>query len=271
VTEIPEHLLKRAAAARAKASGGEAPADAPAAAPSTAPATTTASTPAVPAPSKPAPAAPPPPKPDAPYVAAAKSRRKIPSWAMLGLSILPVWGLMYVRSLTPATVQASGPLGEGAEVYGNCSTCHGSNGEGQAGNGYQFSKGEIWKTFPNIEDQLRFVYGGSDAYALAGVEIPGDPGREGGAHVTKARGVMPRQGDQLTEAEILAVVCHERYGVNADLSRENEVFELWCSEESPIFEALESGESTFETLHEDFEGVIEIGYEPKAGSGPKAP
>jgi Cytochrome c len=271
VTEIPEHLLKRAAAARAKASGGEAPADAPAAAPSTAPATTTASTPAVPAPSKPAPAAPPPPKPDAPYVAAAKSRRKIPSWAMLGLSILPVWGLMYVRSLTPATVQASGPLGEGAEVYGNCSTCHGSNGEGQAGNGYQFSKGEIWKTFPNIEDQLRFVYGGSDAYALAGVEIPGDSGREGGAHVTKARGVMPRQGDQLTEAEILAVVCHERYGVNADLSRENEVFELWCSEESPIFEALESGESTFETLHEDFEGVIEIGYEPKAGSGPKAP
>jgi mono/diheme cytochrome c family protein len=264
VTEIPEHLLKRSAAARAKASGDEAAA--PSASSETSPAPVAAATPAPAKAAPPAPVGPPPPKPDAPYVAAAKSRKKIPMWAMAGLSMLPLWGFMYVRSVTPAEVEASGPLGEGAEIYNSCASCHGTNGEGQAGNGYQFSDGEVWKTFPNIEDQLRFVYHGSDAYALAGVEIPGDPNREGGPHVTKARGVMPAQGTDLTEYEILAVVCHERYGLNADIDRENETFERWCSEESEIFLALEEGEVTYEDLHEEFEGVLEIGTEPKAGS-----
>ena len=75
VTEIPEHLLKRSKAAKAKADGAEAPADAPAAA-STAPATTAAAA-AVPARAA-APVAPAAPvvKPDTPVVAAYKARQE---------------------------------------------------------------------------------------------------------------------------------------------------------------------------------------------------
>ena len=52
-------------------------------------------------------------------------------------------------------------------------------------------------------------------------------------------------GGELTDAEILAVVCHERYAFNGPDINEDEAaateFENWCSEESPIFEALEAG------------------------------
>ena len=88
-----------------------------------------------------------------------------------------------------------------------CSSCHGGAGEG--GVGYPFANGEVIKTFPHIEDQLRFVYFGSQAYQDAGVDIYGNPDREGGPHLTKARGVMPAQGGSLTDVEILNVVCHE--------------------------------------------------------------
>ena len=61
----------------------------------------------------------------------------------------------------------------GAEVYGNCSSCHGGSGEG--GSGRPLADGEVNKTFPHIEDQLRFVYFGTEAYNLAGVADYGDP------------------------------------------------------------------------------------------------
>ena len=69
------------------------------------------------------------------------------------------------------------------------------------------------KTFPHIEDQLRFVYFGSEQYSAAGVDIYGDPNREGGPHVVFGRNgaAMPAWGGNLTDAEILGVVCHERY------------------------------------------------------------
>ena len=135
---------------------------------------------------------------------------------------------MYVRALTPTTERIPGPLGDGAVLFSGCSSCHGSKGEG--GVGYQFSQGEVLKTFPHIEDQLRWVYGGSDAYATAGVQIYGDPKRPGGAHVTKAKGTMPQQGEkfggQLTEAQILAVVCHERFTLGG---RKRDCARPWAS------------------------------------------
>ena len=80
---------------------------------------------------------------------------------------------------------------------------------GQGGVGYAFTGGEVVRTYPNIEDQLRFVYWGSAEYALAGVDISGDPNREGGPHITGAQGVMPAQGAEaggaLTDYEILGV------------------------------------------------------------------
>ncbi len=105
---------------------------APAATPATTAATAAAAPPAGPVGRKAAaaPAEAPPPKPDPPYVAAAKSRAKIPFWAMAALSLMPIWAFMYVRSLTAPPETSEGPIGVGAEVYGNCSSCHGGVGRG---------------------------------------------------------------------------------------------------------------------------------------------
>ena len=219
MTEIPEHLLKRSRERRAAIgkggddagdagasddSGGSAPAATPATTGGTAPAAAAGGPPTRAA--APEPAAPPPPKPDPHYVAAAKSRRKVPWWAMATLSLMPVWGFMYVRALTEPVEAAEGPLGLGAEIYSSCSSCHGANGGG--GVGYQFTGGEVLATFPQIQDQIRYVYFCTEGYNLSGIDIYGNPDREGGPHLTGQQGVMPAFGAQLSEYEILGVVCH---------------------------------------------------------------
>jgi mono/diheme cytochrome c family protein len=250
VTEIPEHLLKRSRERRAAIGegGDDAPAEAPAAGALTKSAAATPAAapppPSVPAPrtAAAAPEAPQPPKPDPHYVTAYKQRRKAPFWAMATLSLMPVWGFMYVRALTDGGEVSAGPLGEGAEVYNNCASCHGAAGGG--GVGYQFSEGEVLKTFPNIEDQIRYVYYGTEQYNISGVDVYGNPEREGGAHQTGVRGVMPGFGGQLTDEEIVAVICHERYTLGgADpTSEEYETeFETWCSQESVLFEEVATG------------------------------
>ena len=255
VTEIPEHLLKRSRERRsAIGKGDDAAGDAPAgdAAASSAPATTPATTTpaAVPAASgppartaAPAPAPAPPPKPDPVYVQAAKQRRKIPFWAMATLSLMPLWAFMYVRAVTESPEEVEGPLGLGAEIYSSCASCHGAAGGG--GVGYPFSGGEVLETFPNIEDQVRYVYYGTEGYNAAGVEIYGNPDREGGPHVTGNLGLMPAFGGQLTQYEIVAVICHERYTLGgADPTSEEweAEYETWCSEEAPVFNAVQGGE-----------------------------
>ncbi|MEP1123347.1 MAG: hypothetical protein ABJH68_05585 [Ilumatobacter sp.] len=290
MTEIPEHLLKRSRERRsAIGQGGDAGAsDAPAAdsastpattAKAAAPATTAASGPPARTAATPA-EAPKPPKPDPAYVTAAKQRRKVPWWAMATLGLMPVWGFMYVRSVTEPPVVVEGPLGIGAEEYGACASCHGANGGG--GVGRAFSGGEVLATFPNIEDQLRFVYWGSGEYNLAAVDNYGNPDREGGPHLTGSFGVMPQQGASagggLTDYEILGVVCHERYalgGAAPDDELWAEEFEKFCSEESPVFAALESGEYTLDSEEQpeftDAEGetfTIDIVGAPKPGTPP---
>jgi mono/diheme cytochrome c family protein len=257
VTEIPEHLLKRSRERRAAiGKGDDDGGDAAASESSSTPATTekTAAPAAAAAPSgpparaaAPAPAAPAPPKPDPFYVKAAKQRRKVPWWAMATLGLMPVWGFIYVRSVTEPAEVAEGPLGIGAEEYGSCASCHGAAGGG--GVGYPFSGGAVLDTFPNIEDQLRYVYWGTGEYNLAGISVYGNPERPGEVHVTGELGVMPQQGSEaggdLTDYEILGVVCHERYtlaGADPTSDEYAEEFEEFCSEESPVFEALEAGE-----------------------------
>jgi hypothetical protein len=285
LTEIPEHLLKRSRERRAALGlGGDDAGTTPAPSESTTPATTAAAAPAAAAPAAPAapagraaaPAAPaaPKPKPDSPVVAAYKRRRRIPYWAMAALGLLPVWGFMYARAVTAQPVEAAGPLAVGDDTYGGCASCHGATGGG--GSGRQFSDGEVLLTFPNIEDQLRFVYWGTDAYNGAGIENYRDPEREGGAHTTGSFGVMPQQGQDagggLTDAEILGVVCHERYalgGADPTGAEYAEEYETWCSEESEIFHALEDGSATLATLHEMELGEVEIipiGDAPAEGS-----
>ncbi len=273
MTEIPEHLLKRSKAAKAKASGDAASGDAPAGDNSSNVAAVPAIVPAAAAPAPVAPVGPPPPKPDIAVVAAYKRRKKIPVWAMMTLAILPLWAFMYVRALTPASATVAGPLGVGAELYGGCAGCHGGSGEG--GVGYAFAEGEVLKTFPYIEDQLRFVYAGTTAYEAAGITSYGDPKRPGGPHITKVKGIMPGQGSlvggSLTEAEILGVVCHERYtlgGADATGSYAAE-YDEWCSPASEIIHELESGAITFDTLSEKVEGALVVGTKPLAGSPTK--
>jgi hypothetical protein len=274
VTEIPEHLLKRSRERRAALGGDDAEGgsgDAPA---SSAPAKVESSAPAAAAPAAPAgraavpeSSAPPPPKPDTPVVAAYKRRKRIPFWAMTALSVLPVWALLYARAVTEQPEEASGPMGVGAEVYGaaGCSGCHGAGGGGGAG--YAFTGGEVLSTFPNIEDQLRYVYFGTSEYNLAGVEVYGNPDREGGAHVTGGLGVMPGFGGVISDAEILAVVCHERYTLGgADPTGEYaDEFETWCAEESELWVEVEGG-TALATLGEGVEGVTVVGDAPIPGS-----
>ncbi len=279
MTEIPEHLLKRSRERRSSIGGGgddTGGGDAPS---GSTPATTASSAPAAAAPSGPveraaasSPAVPEPPKPDIPVVAAYKARRKVPFWAMTALALLPVWAFMYARAVTTQAEEASGPLAEGELIYGNCASCHGGAGQGVSGLGYQFSDGEVLKTVPNIEDQLRFVYWGSAQYQLDGIDIAGDPEREGGPHVTGAQGVMPAQGADaggaLTDYELLGVVCHERYALGgaADDEAYADEFEKWCSPESPLYSALEGGESLL-TLEGVDDSIIPIGGPAPGQSG----
>lgn len=280
MTEIPEHLLKRSRERRAALglggddAGGEAAAPkstdvtpAAAAAPAEAPAAT--------GPARrgaaPAPAAPPPPKPLHPTVIAAQRRRRIPFWAMAALSLLPIWVFMYARAVTETAEAAEGPLGLGGEVYGNCASCHGGTGGG--GSGPAFADGEVLLTFPNIEDQIRFVYYGTSGYNIAGVQSYGDPDRPGGERITGSLGPMPEQGatagGDLTDYQLLAVVCHERYtlgGADPTSAEWADEYDQWCSEDSEIFSGLESGELGLTTLEDAIEGIIPIGTEPAPGS-----
>jgi mono/diheme cytochrome c family protein len=197
LTEIPEHLLKRAQAAKAKAAGTEAPAaDAPAEAAAATPATAAPATPEL------APVVEAPPAPVAPYVAAADARKKIPWWAASALLLLPIWAISYVGTLERPPQEATGVLAEGAHVYeARCASCHGATGAG--GSGHALADGEVLITFPNAADHIEWVARGSDGFGLGNAY--GDAGRgrivEGG---------MPGWADVLTAEELIGVVLHER-------------------------------------------------------------
>jgi hypothetical protein len=263
VTEIPEHLLRRSRERRAAlgltsegaAEGaGEAGAAEPAAGAATPATVAPAAAPAAATPAgraaAPTPAAAPPARPDPPYVAAAKARPKIPWWAMPVVGLLPIWVLLYAWALKPTEKKIPGAIGDGKSVYAVCATCHGSSGGG--GVGRQLSNGEVLKTFPKLEDHASFVYTGSAPYAG---QLYGDPNREGGPH----RGgsfngsFMPQQGEKysgaLTDAEIVAVVCYERYvvsGANPTDQKFAQEYANWCAPAAPKYEEVLAGDKTLD-------------------------
>jgi len=262
VTEIPEHLLKRSKERRAAVSGESADAAAPAGA---TPATVAASTPApAAAPAKAAaPAAPPPPKPDPAYIAAAKSRKKVPFWAMATLSLLPIWGFLYVQGLKPEAKTVAGPIGAGQKLFSSCATCHGATGGG--GVGRSFQEGALQKTFPHIEDQLNLVYTGSQAYRDAGLD---HYGAKAVGHLGFNGNFMPSQHSAgLTEDQILAVVCHERYdlaGADPEDPKWAAEYTKWCSPDSEIYAGLKDGSLTFDNLDSKVTGVEPVGTKARA-------
>ena len=99
---------------------------------------------------------------------------------------------------------------------------------------------------------------------------------------TGSLGPMPAQGQNaggdLTDEEILAVVCHERYtlgGADPDSDEYAAEFEDWCSEEAPTFVALEEGVTLDELADQELNNVegepieiIDIGDVPAPGSPP---
>lgn len=189
---------------------------------------------------------------------------------MATLSLLPVWGFMYVQGVKPDAKEVGGPLGDGAEVYSSCSSCHGAAGGG--GVGRPLNEGVLFKTFPHFEDQLNLIYTGSQAYIDIGIPY-GDPAV---GHLGYNGAVMPAQGTGLSEAQILAVACHERYtlgGVSPTDPEWAEEFEKWCAEDSEIYLGLEDGSLTFENLHEEIEDTLLVGVEarPGLGAGDEAP
>jgi len=196
LTEIPEHLLKRAQAAKAKAAGADAPAaDSPAAPVKATPAAPVAETASMPPVELP-------PAPVAPYVAAADVRKKIPWWAAGALLLLPIWAISYVGTLERPPQEVTGILAEGQHIYETrCASCHGANGAG--GSGYKLADGEVLITFPTLEPMIEWLAKGSAGIGLGNPY--GDPAR--GRIVA---GGMPGWADILTTEELIGVVLHER-------------------------------------------------------------
>lgn len=249
MTEIPEHLLKRSQERRQAAGGAGAPAPgtespAPGTA-SPAPGTEVAPVPASapvaaatsPAVRSAAPAAAPPPAPVPPYVLAAQSRRRIPFWAVPVLAALPIWAFIYMEAMSPVKQQATGALFVGAQVFNTCSACHGAGGEG--GTGYKLNEGEVLKTFPKLEDQMKFVFNGSPGVG----KTYGDPNRTGGQRVSGALsgGQMVAWGVDggLSAAQVLGAVCEERYviaGADPNDAKWQKEYADWCAPGAPKYD-----------------------------------
>ena len=195
MTEIPEHLLKRSRDRRAALGlGGDAGAAAGSRAGGRRPAATPATTASAAA--TPAAAAPPGrsvarrrprrrphrhPSPIRPTWSAAKTRNKIPFWAMAALGADAALGV-HVRALAhhaaarPPARSASAPrCSAPAAPAATAPTA-------RAARAVRSPRARSLKTFPHIEDQLRFVYFGTEQYNLANVAIYGNPDREGGPH-----------------------------------------------------------------------------------------
>jgi len=205
MAEIPEHLLRRSKERRSALSGEAAPegesASAPAAA--AAPSAQSEAKPAA-APSGPAPPTLPTvaPQPRQPAVADIPlSRARLPFWVTPLFAAIPVFGFFYMNGYQPRPEEGpTDPLVLGAEIYrsSGCSGCHGGSGGG--GVGPKLSEGETLLSFPEEQDHIDWVKGGSQPKI----------GQPYNARGRVAAGGMPGFGGQLSDEEIEAVVLYER-------------------------------------------------------------
>jgi mono/diheme cytochrome c family protein len=196
VTEIPEHLLKRSKERRA-AIGGEGAAE-ESAAPS---GEAVEAAPAAAAPVAAAAAvevAPEPPKPERPEVVAARSRKKVPFWAIPVLVALPVWAYVYHGTLEPPPAGESDPLVLGEQVYGGCASCHGSSGGGGSGPALT----GVLDTWKDPFDHMMWVRIGSAGWSEYSATYGDNKKPVGG-------GGMPAHAD-LSDQELAQVVLYER-------------------------------------------------------------
>lgn len=213
MTEVPEHLLRRAKERRAALTGGAAPAPADAA-----PASESATAP-VPAETTPAPAAAPaaaaapaitgpPPLPSAAALADQAARRtRVPLWVTPVLLVIPFWAVLYAGAFGDrAGHEEVDPLQLGAEVFrsSGCAGCHGAAGEG--GVGPALAGGSVEQTFPEVADHIAWVRSGSIGTPQEPTPY-GSPDRPDGQRLSK--GGMP-SFPNLTQEQVEAVVRYER-------------------------------------------------------------
>jgi mono/diheme cytochrome c family protein len=265
VTEVPEHLLKKAAEARARLTGQAPPdagdggsgGDAPAAA-APVPAAAPAPTPAVPEEPKA-------PEPVAPYVEAAGSRKKMPVWIIPVLVFLPFWAIFYVGYLENPPAEPGGLAFEGGEIYaGQCAGCHGGGGGG--GSGRQLNGGEVLLTFPSLASgasydglagNLHWVANGTAGSQAAGLLSYGDPDRPGGAHVPGSYGQMAGFSN-LSPEQLVSVVYYIRHSFGGDnITDEGDETELHVLEE--VYHVMEeAGITSFEGASvDDIQGWVD--------------
>jgi len=233
VTEVPEHLLKRSKDRRTSLDGGTPAADAAPAAESAPVEKATAAAAAAPAAVAPAAA----PEPVPPYVEAAIKRKKIPFWAMPVLAFLPLWAVIYIGGLSPASSGEPSQLATGATIFAaNCAGCHGAGGGG--GVGRVMTDGALVATFPDILGQLEFVWIGSNGTGPAGTPY-GDPAREGGQHKTLSYNgnPMPNFDKSLSQAELLAVVRYEWETLSGGKTTEDATGNMTYGDGKPMLNA----------------------------------
>ena len=206
MTEVPDYLLQRSRERRAalglgddEEAGALAPAgDAGGASPATASAAAT--TPAVAAPAPIAPGVPDPgPSAPPPNVQAALRRKRVPLWALPVVALLPLWGYVYAGTLEPPTVEASGALVVGQEIFGTCASCHGADGGGGVGPALN-GLGEV---FSDPATQMHWVSLGSTGWQAEVGDTYGDTNKP-------VNGGMPAFAESLTPEELASVIVYER-------------------------------------------------------------
>ena len=225
--KVPEALLRRSAAAKAKREGrpldevlvemGLTPDGAPSEAPATAPAEAVAAAP-VAAPDDSAETVAEPAVDEEPQPVFAG----FPRWLAASFIIIPMIALLYAGlapngpdcgvsgqlAINPITGEAESCDGDaspffslGAAVYeAQCVACHGAGGGG--GVGPSFLGGAVLQTFSACTDHIEWVSIGSNDWPDA---TYGDTEKPAGGS-----GVMPGYQDSLTAQEIAAVALYER-------------------------------------------------------------
>ena len=199
LTEVPEHLLRRAKERRAAAGGSASEAGAPAtdatskevepaaaATPAPAGGGGGAGVPAEPGALEPPYTGPPPAPP---------RKQRVPAWAMPVLVALPLWAVLYGGAFGERSTEEGGDMGKNVYLAQGCSGCHGPTGGGGVGPAMD----DVVETFPDFADHVEWIRTGSAPFK----------GQPYGATGKTATGGMPGFPD-LSDEEVVAVVCHER-------------------------------------------------------------